>query len=166
MLPDPSACVPTHRNEFYEAFLGNTRQFLDQLPSLHVAWHGDDPWIGPISPFRELYNMVTRVRRRADGSICMPADWQLATRITVDEGLGMMTRNSAYALFREDEVGSLELGKLADLIVVSKNPFDVAPEELWDIDVTMTMIGGEVVFCRAGQVLDCLGLGRARGGRM
>lgn len=148
MLPDPGACVPTHRNEFYEAFLGNTRQLLDQLPGLRVAWHGDDPWIGPVSPFRELYNMVTRVRRRVDGSICTPADWQLKTRITVEEGLRMMTRNSAYALFREDEVGSLEPGKLADLIVVTANPFEVAPDDLWDVEVTMTMIGGEVVFCR------------------
>lgn len=157
MLPDPGACIPTERNEFYEAFLGNTRLLLDELPGLHVAWHGDDPWIGPVSPFRELYNMVTRVRRRADGSICTPADWQLKTRITVEEGLRMMTSNSAFALFRETEVGSLEPGKLADLIVVTKNPFEVAPDDLWDIEVSLTMIGGEVVFCRAGVAVHCPG---------
>lgn len=148
----PRACVPTHRNEFYEAFLGNTRQLLDEL---HVAWHRDDPWIGPVSPFRELHNMVRRVRRRVDGSICMQAHWQLKTRITLEEGLRMMTRSSAYALFREDDVGSLEPGKLADLVVVTHNPLGVAPEDLWDVEVTMTVIGGEVVFCGAPQAPRC-----------
>jgi hypothetical protein len=85
----------------------------------------------------------------------MQAHWQLKTRITLEEGLRMMTRSSAYALFREDDVGSLEPGKLADLVVVTHNPLGVAPEDLWDVEVTMTVIGGEVVFCGAPQAPRC-----------
>jgi hypothetical protein len=61
-----------------------------------------------------------------------------------------MTWNSAFALFRETEVGSLEPGKFADLIVVSADPLVVEPASLWSIQVLVTMVGGEVVFCRTG----------------
>lgn len=149
------ACVPSTPPEFYQAYWGNTRLLLDALPGLHVAWHGDDPWVGPVSPFHELHNMVTRVRRLEDGTECQPPDWQLATRITPAEGLRMMTWNSAFALFRETEVGSLEPGKLADLIVVSANPLGVEPQALWSIEVLVTMVGGDVVFCREGYEGAC-----------
>jgi hypothetical protein len=149
------ACVPPPPPEFYQAYWGNTRLLLDELPALHVAWHGDDPWVGPVSPFGELHNMVTRVRRLDDGTECPPPDWQLHTRITAAEGLRMMTWNSAFALFREEEVGSLEPGKLADLIVVTADPRDVEPQALWSIQALVTMIGGEVVFCREGHEALC-----------
>lgn len=150
------ACVPDPPPEFYQEYWGNTRLMLDELPQLQVAWHGDDPWVGPVSPFRELHNMVTRVRRLEDGTVCPPPDWQLRTRITAAEGLRMMTRSSAFALFREAEVGSLEPGKLADLIVLTANPLEIAPDELWEIEVLMTIIGGDVVYCRAGQEALCV----------
>ena len=67
----------------------------------------------------------------------------------------MMTTSSAYALFRENEVGMLRPGMLADLIVVSANPLAVAPEDLWDVEVWMTMIGGQVEFCREGREALC-----------
>jgi predicted amidohydrolase YtcJ len=151
------ACISDAPPEFYQAYWGNTRLLLDELSGLHVAWHGDDPWVGPVSPFRELHNMVTRVRRLEDGSVCPPPDWQLKTRIAAAEGLRMMTWNSAFALFREEEVGSLEPAKLADLIVVTANPLEVDPEDLWSIEVVVTMIGGETVFCRAGYEGLCPG---------
>ena len=136
--------------DFYQAYNGDTRALLDSLRGLHVAWQGDDPWVGPISPFAELHNMVTRVSHFDDGTECPAPDWQLHTRITAVEGLRMMTWNSAFALFREAEVGSLEPGKFADLIVVSADPLVVEPAALWSIQVLVTMVGGEVVFCRTG----------------
>ena len=152
--PGPGTCEPAPRNAFYSAFEGNTRMLLDELPDQRVAWHGDDPWAGPVSPFRELYSMVTRIRR-GETYFCPPPPWHLQTQITAAEGLTMMTTNSAYALFREDEVGMLRPGMLADLIVVSANPLTVAPEDLWDIEVWMTMIGGQVEFCREGREAVC-----------
>ena len=155
--PGPGTCVPADRNSFYQAFEGNTRQLLDELPRAQVAWHGDDPWIGPVSPFKELFNMVTRIRRGRT-LVCPPPDWQLKTRITVEDGLTMMTTSSARAIFRENEVGKLRPGKLADLIVVSGNPLTMPREDLWDTEVWMTMIGGEVVFCREGSEVLCPGV--------
>ena len=107
--PGPGTCEPAPRNAFYSAFEGNTRLLLDELPGQRVAWHGDDPWVGPVSPFRELYSMVTRIRRGAT-FFCPPPPWHLQTRITPAEGLTMMTTSSAYALFREKEVGMLPAG--------------------------------------------------------
>ena len=67
----------------------------------------------------------------------------------------MMTINAAYLLFREDEVGSLEPGKLADLIVLSANPLEVELDELKDIEVWMTMVGGETEYCAQGRDEYC-----------
>ena len=122
------------------------RALLDNNPGLHVAWHGDDPWIGPISPILELHSFVTREEFTADGTACKPPEWLAATTITAEEALRMMTIGAAYALFRDEEVGSLELGKYADLVLLSDNPLAVEPDSIKDIQVLMTMIGGRVEF--------------------
>ena len=67
----------------------------------------------------------------------------------------MMTIHAAYALFRDDEVGSLEPGKYADLIVLSDNPLAAAPEEIPGMAVWMTMVGGRTAHCAAGQEALC-----------
>jgi predicted amidohydrolase YtcJ len=154
MDPDPATCEGAPRNAFFQAFEGDTRHFLDELPHSRVAWHGDDPWIGPVNPFRELYNMVTRIRR-GNTIFCPPQSWQLDTRITAEEGLRMMTTNSAYALFRENEVGSLEPGKLADLLIVDGNPLSSDPDEIFNLELWVTMIDGRVEFCATGREVLC-----------
>jgi hypothetical protein len=58
-----------------------------------------------------------------------------------------MTIESAYSLFREEEVGSLKAGKLADLIILSDNPLEVDYGAMLDIQVFMTMVGGNVEHC-------------------
>jgi predicted amidohydrolase YtcJ len=66
----------------------------------------------------------------------------------------MLTINAAYMLFREDEVGSLEPGKLADLIVLSGNPLD-NPNGIKDLSVLVTLVGGKTEYCTAGQEVLC-----------
>jgi len=128
------------------------RALLDANPGLTFAWHGDDPWVGPINPFLELYSLVTRKEVDEDGeTICEPPDWSIDGAITVDEALHMMTTGAAFALFREDEVGSVEADKYADLIVVSDNPLAVDPDSIKDIGVLLTMVGGSVEYCAPGQ---------------
>jgi predicted amidohydrolase YtcJ len=85
-----------------------------------------------------------------DGTVCEPPDWAADDLLTVDEALTMMTIESAYALLREDEIGSLKAGKLADLIILSGNPLEVAPDSIMDIQVLMTMVGGQVEHCIQG----------------
>ena len=57
----------------------------------------------------------------------------------------MYTKNGAYPSFEEDLKGTLEIGKLADLAVLSDNPFMVKPEDIGKIRVEMTFIGGKRV---------------------
>lgn len=92
-------------------------------------------------PMFGLEVMVTRKSR--DGRVFGPRE-----KIDRSNGLLMMTRWGAYYVLREKELGSLEAGKLADLVVLDKNPLDrsVPDEDLSEIKVVTTIIGGEVVF--------------------
>ena len=65
--------------------------------------------------------------------------------VSVLEALKMYTKNGAYPSFEEDLKGTLEIGKLADLAILSDNPFMVKPEDIGKICVEMTFIGGKRV---------------------
>jgi predicted amidohydrolase YtcJ len=67
--------------------------------------------------------------------------------LTAEQALQLMTSNAAYATFEEDSLGSLAPGKLADLVILSANPLAVPAEELAEIQVLMTMVGGKVEWC-------------------
>lgn len=139
----------------YEAWEWPWRALLEANPGLHIAWHGDDPWSGPISPIFELYTMVTRNDIGDDGQLCEPPDWLKNNTLTAAQVLPMMTIESAYALFRDEEVGSLKPGKFADLIVLSGNPLDAEPEAIREIEVWLTLVGGRVEYCAPGQARFC-----------
>jgi predicted amidohydrolase YtcJ len=89
-----------------------------------------------------------------DGSICEPAEWLADRTLTIREALPMLTINAAYMLFREDEIGSLEPGKLADLIVLSDNPLD-NPDGIKDLSVLVTVVDGKTEYCAAGEESLC-----------
>jgi predicted amidohydrolase YtcJ len=72
-----------------------------------------------------------------------------AQRLTVEEAIQGYTLGGAYASFEEGLKGSLEPGKLADLVVLAGDPFE-QPQSLEELQVEMTFIGGELVFARAG----------------
>ena len=59
------------------------------------------------------------------------------------------TLDAAYQIRKEEELGSIEVGKLADLIVLDANPFEIDPYRIHSIGVALTMLGGEVVHFRA-----------------
>jgi predicted amidohydrolase YtcJ len=66
-------------------------------------------------------------------------------RITVRQAVDAYTQGSAYASFKETEVGSLEPGKLADLAVLSQDIFSVSPRRIGRTAVLMTVVGGRIV---------------------
>jgi predicted amidohydrolase YtcJ len=151
------ACRPDLAwTDFYKDNGEEPGEIYSANPDSVVAWHGDDPWLTPISPMAELFSLVTRGRLADDGSICEPPDWMADEGVSVEQGLGMMTTGSAYALRQDDVVGSLTPGKFADLVVLSANPLEVAPSELPLIEYLMTMIGGSVEFCADGASPWCL----------
>jgi predicted amidohydrolase YtcJ len=124
-------------------------------PDLTYAWHSDYPVFSSINPFEHLYGFVTRKEVGPDGQICLPPDWALDDVIPVEQALTYMTINSAYATFYDDIVGSLQVGKFADLVILSNNPLDVDPDELINISVKMTMVDGRVEYCAEGQESLC-----------
>ena len=105
-----------------------------------VAWGSDWPAGTPdANPFRGLETMVTRAH---------PADQFEGTwgePITLEEGIRIITMGGAYAMEREDEVGSIEVGKHADLVVLDRNLFEIPPETIYDAVVERTVFGGETV---------------------
>ena len=132
------------------------RSLLDTNPGLRVAWKSDGPqFFWPNDPLRHLWGLVTRDDMRAGGSICEAPAWLEAGAVTVEQALQMMTINGAYALGMDSAIGSLRAGKLADLIVISNNPLDVEPDELKDLELLMTMVGGKVEHCQAGKEALC-----------
>jgi hypothetical protein len=131
------------------------RSLLDANPGLPIAWHVDYGPLHFLNPLYILWGFVTRNEVAPDGSICeAPAGFKQGA-IRVDEALPIMTINSAYALLMEREVGSLEPGKLADLIILSEDPLQAKTDGLKDITVLMTMIGGKVEYCASGSASLC-----------
>ena len=125
------------------------RELIDANPKTVFAWHSDYQ-VFDMNPFVNLYGFVVRKEIAKDGSTCEPPDWAAANRISIEEALRVMTINSAYALFMEDLIGSLEPGKFADLILISENPLTIDHEEIDDIQVLMTMVSGNAEFCTVG----------------
>jgi predicted amidohydrolase YtcJ len=131
------------------------RPLIDANPHAHISWHADSPPMGPEDPIKHLYGFVTRSQMQDDGTLCEPPDWAADDLLSVEEALPMMTIDAAYALHREDEIGSLKAGKLADLIILSGNPLEVDYDAILDIQVLMTMVGGTVEHCAQGQEALC-----------
>ena len=112
------------------------RSFLDA--GVKVTQASDYP-PGPFEPMMALRSEVTRVDRK--GNL-----WGPRQRVTVEEALKVGTLNGAYASFEEKLKGSIEPGKLADLVVLGRDPLREDPLSLIDIPVERTMAGGKWVF--------------------
>ncbi len=104
--------------------------------------NGTDVPVEPISPFKSIYASVTRQHPNREGAF-FPE--QAMTR---DEALKSYTIWNAYAAFEEDIKGTLEIGKLADIIIVSHNLLDCPDEDLLRAKVLKTIVGGKIVYSR------------------
>jgi predicted amidohydrolase YtcJ len=93
---------------------------------------------GPYEPMMALQSMVTR--KDMTGRV-----WGADQRISVNQALQVCTMNAAYASFDEDRKGSITAGKLADFVVLEKDPHEVAADEITAIRVLRTVVGGKTV---------------------
>jgi hypothetical protein len=116
-------------------WLYRTRSFLKS--GLKPAASSDCP-IVPCNPLVGVYAAVTR---RAESGQAL----SLKEAISLEEALRMYTLAGAHASFEEQLKGSIEVGKLADMVVLNADPTVVSPEVLKEIRVEKTIIGGEVV---------------------
>jgi predicted amidohydrolase YtcJ len=93
---------------------------------------------GPFEPLMALQSMVTRKDYRGK-------EWGPNQRVTLDEALLITTRNGAYASYEERTKGTITAGKLADFVILEKDPHDVPPDTIKDITVVRTVVGGRTV---------------------
>jgi predicted amidohydrolase YtcJ len=105
---------------------------------------GSDWFVAPPTPLEGIYAAVTR-RTLDDRN---PDGWVPEQRITVEEALRAYTRDAAWAAYAETESGTLERGKLADFVLLERDLTRIAPAEIRDARVAMTVVGGRVVFER------------------
>ena len=94
---------------------------------------------GPYDPLMAIQSMVTR--KDYKGRV-----WGPNQKVTVDEALTIATINGAYASFEESLKGSITSGKLADFVVLEKDPHDVEPDQIMNIKVNRTVVGGKTVY--------------------
>ena len=102
-------------------------------------------------PMRLIYLAVARPG--LNGALALP--WMADQAITVDEAMHLLTINAAYSTFDEAARGSITPGKLADLVILSDNPLEVQADQLSEIEVWMTMVGGNVEWCAPGHEALC-----------
>jgi predicted amidohydrolase YtcJ len=103
---------------------------------------GTDWYVAPLNPLLGIYAAVTR--RTLDEK--NPNGWIPEQKISVEDAIRCYTINSAYAAFEENIKGSIEVGKLADLIVLSDNILQIDPVKIKDVEVEMTVFDGKIIF--------------------
>jgi len=116
---------------------GVTLSFGSDWPGTNAAWYTANPLEG-------MYAAVTR--QTLDGQ--PEGGWFPEQRIDTETALRAYTVNNAYAAGEEDRKGKIEVGMLADLAVLERNPLEVEPIELKDVQVDYTVVGGTIVYER------------------
>jgi predicted amidohydrolase YtcJ len=107
-----------------------------------IAGAGSDVPVTPITPWWGLWASVVR-KELTTGEILAPEE-----RLTIREALTLYTRNGAYIGFEEKQKGSLEPGKLADFIIIDRDVLTIPSDQLKDVQVLKTFVGGELCYQR------------------
>lgn len=122
--------------------LKGTYAFRSLLDNGGVLAFGSDSPVAPLNPLYGVYAAVTR--RTLDDK--NPNGWIPEQKITVDETVRAFTLGSAYAEFQDTQKGTLDVGMLADMVMVSEDIFTIDPARIRDVKVLMTIVDGSVVF--------------------
>lgn len=105
---------------------------------MRISLHNDPP-VTPEEPLRNI--SVAATRTAPSGRVLGPEQ-----RISVEQAIRAQTIDAAWQLFADDIVGSLEVGKYADMVVLSEDPRTVPPEAIADLEVRATFLGGKQVY--------------------
>ena len=122
--------------------LQGTYAFRTLLDSGAVLAFGSDSPVASLNPLWGIYAAVTR--RTLDDK--NPNGWIPEQKITVDEAVRAFTWGSAYAEFQDGWKGTLEIGKLADFVIISEDIFTIDPVKIGAAKVLTTVVDGKVVF--------------------
>jgi predicted amidohydrolase YtcJ len=121
-----------------------TYPFKSLLENGAVLAFGSDWPVAPLDPIQGIYAAVTR--RTLDGK--NPNGWIPEQKISLEDAIKGYTSAGAFAEFAEKTKGTIEPGKLADIVVLDKNLFAIPPEEIRTAKVELTILGGRIVYKR------------------
>ena len=105
---------------------------------IRVGIHGDGVHIAPLNPWQHIYYATTGVNS-------FGAQVNLGQQLTREEALRLFTRGNSWFLRMEDRIGSIEVGKLADLVVLDRDYFSVPDVQIKQVRALMTVVGGRIV---------------------
>lgn len=114
---------------------GVVLSFGSDWPGTNASWYTANPLTG-------IYAAVTR--QTLDGQ--PPEGWFPEERVDLETALRAYTVNNAWVAGEEAVKGSISEGKLADLVVIDRDPFTVPPDEIKDLTVLLTIVGGTIVY--------------------
>jgi hypothetical protein len=141
----PYHCIDDGR--WAEAVIGPERSettyaFRSLLDSGARLAFGSDWFVAPPTPIEGIYAAVTR--RTLDDK--HPGGWVPQQKVSVEKSLRAYTIDAAYAAFNEASLGSIETGKLADLVIIGRDLLNTPPEQLNAVPIKATIVGGKVVY--------------------
>jgi len=146
MIPIPNPPFPFEFGESYLTNYGERTDFMyparDFIDQGIIAAAGSDSPVTTYNPFIGIHEAVNRLTAKGTA-------FGENQKIDVLEAIRLYTYNGAYASFDEDIKGSLEPGKLADLIVLDRSILKTLPQELKDIQVELTILDGDILFERS-----------------
>ena len=154
-VPWPGGCDPAVGETWQSimpepafSVLENSEAMRAANPGMRVSWHGDAPSV-PGQPFQLMFSLVTGGAVDVDtGEPCYPELWEGFYTVDTEEALRMMTINAAAAMGIEEWVGSVEVGKIADLLILTEDPFEANPEVGIAANYPLvTLIDGDVAHC-------------------
>ena len=148
ICPSVNAGIPAKNGVNYERFYGKRNDYFGALRSmldagLKPSLQSDAP-SGPYG-FEAIDGCVNRIDRVHGNVVCNQKQC-----VSVLEAIRIATLYGAYGSYEEDIKGSLEVGKLADMIVCDRDILAMPKTDLYKVQVDLTMIDGEVVFTREG----------------
>jgi len=114
-----------------------TREWMEE--GVHLALGSDAPTTPWYTPLATLIGAVTR-------ATLSKVQYEPDQALTMKEALRAHTMGAAYAAHEEDVKGSIEPGKLADLVVWGADPYEASLQELWNAPTEMTLVGGKIVY--------------------
>lgn len=117
----------------------NWKTMIDK--GIHIACGSDAP-VESFDVLNGIYEAVTRKDLKGEPE----GGWLPEQKLTVHEALYGFTMGGAYATFEENSKGSIEEGKLADMVVLERDIFEIPGEEIKDTEIKMTVFGGKVVY--------------------
>ena len=118
-----------------------TYAFRSLLEAGATLAFGTDWTVAPLNPMISIYAAVTR--RTLDDK--NPDGWVPEQKISVEEAVHAYTVGSAYAEFAEKVKGTVTSGKLADIVILDKNIFEIDPVQIQNAKVVLTIMDGRVV---------------------